>query len=68
MIGFKHEDLSGTNPLQQESCCVAQIGEKAQLALGSLQQKSDRIHSIVWHGKRLNGYGSNVKSRTGLKL
>src|SRR5437763_16713008 len=64
VIGLDHQGLHLAQPFDDQFGHVTEIGDEPEAALTGVEDKAERIHSIVRHGKRLHGDVANRKHGT----
>ena len=67
MIGFEHENIGGTDPLDDQFCHMAEVGDEANVAGGGVKQETDGILGIVRDGERVHKHVTSFKARAGLE-
>lgn len=65
VIGFQHEDVRGTDPVNNHPGHMPEICQETQGGGVRSQQKSDRILCVVGDGKSLNQHVADVETRAG---
>ncbi len=61
VIGFEHQDIGFSNPLDDQLGGMAQIRKKPDVDLRSPKEKADRIISVMRHGKRVDAHVANIE-------
>lgn len=61
VIGFEHQDIGFSNPLDDQLGGMAQIRKKPDVDLRSPKEKADRIISVMRHGKRVDAHVTDIK-------
>lgn len=65
MVGFQHDDVRATDAFHDELRRMAEVSQEADGADSGVQHKADRVLGIVWDGKSVDAYLTNLKGRAG---
>lgn len=67
VVRFEDKDVRRTDTFQHELGHVAEVGGKADVAGGSVQQKADGVLRVVRNGKSFDAHVADFKTRAGLE-
>lgn len=65
VIGFKHEHIGAADSFQHQFCGMAEVGQKADIAAGGLDQETNGVLGVMRHAERLDMHLPNIEARAG---
>jgi hypothetical protein len=67
VVGLEYEHVGGAHAIGNEARAVAEVGKDADAAARCVQQKSNRIGGVVWHGEGVHDHAADLEGLAGLE-